>query len=320
MDLEVVVAADQHRLRRWDPRRNVKRVGPVGPAIQHHRWYSHRWQDVAQVGLLEGTVEGIRHRWACTNAEVVCEPAPLLVARKQARTPVAHDLVGHRVASPAIAEIGERGDAIWLFEPVAVCPGMEQRQRSGSLRVGCCVQGGHATTFVGGKDHRPGRPCCVQHGVQILHPSLRGGELAAVVGQAGATLVEQNQPEAGGQLEVEITPPRIFPPIDEVRHVVGHVDQVGVSRTHDLVGDRDSATPRISKLRRRHARHCLQEQSRGQPADMRATVCRPPQAGRASTNTTSPSQPTGTRGSTTCVTCCAARPAAPWLDASRPAM
>ena len=193
------------------------------------------------------------------------------------------------------------------------------------------------------KDHRPGRPCRVQHGVQILHAGLQRGELAAVVGQARATLVKQDQPEARSQLEVEIPPSRILPRVDEVRHVVGHVDQIGVSVTYDLVGDRDSATPRILDLRRRHARHCLQEQSWRQPADMSAggrdldaceagrqrvsLGCHPdpprttgPHAGRASTNTTSPSQPTGTRGSTTCVTRCAARPATPWLDASRPAM
>lgn len=238
--------------------------------MQHHRWYPYGRQDIAQVGLLEGTVEGIRHRWASANTEVVCEPAPLLLAWKQARTPLAHDLVGQRVGSPAIAEISERGDAICVFEPVAVCPGMEQRQRSGPLRIGRCVQDGHATTFVRGKDHRPGRPCCVQHGVEILHPSLQGGELAAVVGQAGATLVEQDQPETRSQQAVEIPPSRILPRVDEVRHVVGHVDQIGGSLTNDLVGDRDSATPRILDLRRRHARHCLQEQSWRQPADMPA--------------------------------------------------
>jgi hypothetical protein len=247
--------------------------------MQHQRWDSHGRQDVAQVGLLEGTVEGIRHRWACANTEVVREPAPLLLAWKQARTPVAHDLVRHRVGSPAIAEVSEGGDAISVFETVTACSGVEQRQRPGPLRVGRGVQDGHAATFVRGKDHRPGRPCCVQHRVQILHPSFQGGELAAVVGQAGATLVEQDQPETRSQQEVKIPPSRILPRVDDVRHVVGHVDQIGVPLTYDLVGDRDSATARILDLRRRHVRHCLQKQSWRQPADcpprqeLRAVAC-----------------------------------------------
>jgi hypothetical protein len=106
--------------------------------------------------------------------------------------------------------------------------------------------------------------------MEILHPRLQGGELATVVGQAGATLVEQDQPETRSQLKVEVPPSRILPRVDEVGHVVGHVDQIGFSVTYDLVRDRDSATPRILDLRRRHARHCLREQSWRQPADMSA--------------------------------------------------
>jgi hypothetical protein len=52
---------------------------------------------------------------------------------------------------------------------------------------------------VRGEYHSAGRSRGVEYGVEILHPRLQGGELAAMVGQTRATLVEKDQPETAGQ-------------------------------------------------------------------------------------------------------------------------
>ncbi len=85
----------------------------------------------------------------------------------------------------------------------------------------------------------PGLPLArtggVEHGMEILHLCLQRRKLATVVRQTGSPLVEQDQPKRLGKSQVEAAPPRIPPGEDEVLHVVGHVNQVGLTVPDSLV-------------------------------------------------------------------------------------
>jgi hypothetical protein len=123
----------------------------------------------------------------------------------------------------------------------------DERPRPFGIRRG--EQRGRAASLVRSEDHGLVRAGRIEHGAEVLHSRLERGELPAVIGEAGASLVEQDQPERSGQPPVEVAPARIAPDVAEVRHVVRHVDEVGLPVADDLVGDRDAAGAGIARLR-----------------------------------------------------------------------
>jgi hypothetical protein len=62
--------------------------------------------------------------------------------------------------------------------------------------------------------------------------------MAAVVGQPGSALVEQDQAERAREQRVEVAPAGLLPAVDEV----------DVSFADDLVRDRDAAAPGVLDL------------------------------------------------------------------------
>jgi hypothetical protein len=69
-----------------------------------------------------------------------------------------------------------------------------------------------------------------------------------VVGQPGASLVEQDQAEPLRQRLVEAAPTWIAHRKHEVRHVVGHVDEVDVALAQHLIRDGDATAPGIGDI------------------------------------------------------------------------
>src|SRR5437867_6373260 len=51
-----------------------------------------------------------------------------------------------------------------------------------------------------------------------------------------------------GESLVEAAPVQRFPAVDEVGHVVGHVEEVDISVADNLVGDRDGAAPCVADV------------------------------------------------------------------------
>jgi hypothetical protein len=66
-----------------------------------------------------------------------------------------------------------------------------------------------------------------------------------MVGQPGAALVEQDQPERAREALVERSQKLRLPAVNEIRHPIGHVDEIHVALTDHLVRDRDAAVVRI---------------------------------------------------------------------------
>ena len=212
----------------------------------------------AQVGLVERAVERVRHRWAGADAQRSSRTS----AAPPRRMSVGHPSRRSSSATPACPS--GRGDRASC---AADCQGRPARRRTAGMEQR------KRRAYAPGRSRRTAPPSrsprakpkttalrrvrSVEHRAQVLHPRLERRELAAVVGQPRAALVEQDQPKRPRQPQVEVAPARILPPVDEIRHVIGHVHEVGVSLAHDLVGDRDTAATRIPDLTDRHAGHCL---------------------------------------------------------------
>src|SRR5579884_553569 len=73
-----------------------------------------------------------------------------------------------------------------------------------------------------------------------MRPRLERRELTAVIGQAGAALVVEDQPKRTGKPLIEVSPVRVLPPVDEVRCVIRDKDKIRRAAADNLVRNRDS--------------------------------------------------------------------------------
>ncbi len=120
--------------------------------------------------------------------------------------------------------------------------------RPRALRIGWCVERGHPAPFLRSQDDGVRGSSRVEHRPQVLHRRLQRGELRTVIGETRAALVEQDQSERAGEALVERPPTRYLPAVDEIRHVVGYVNKVGLALTGDLIRDCDAAVARVPDL------------------------------------------------------------------------
>ena len=106
----------------------------------------------------------------------------------------------------------------------------------------------HAAALMRAEDHGMRRSCCVENGVKILHSRLQRRELAAMIGDPRASLVEQDQPKRSGEPHIEVPPQRIVPAASEIGNEVWHVYEVEVAVSDYLVGDGHSTVSGIANL------------------------------------------------------------------------
>ena len=126
---------------------------------------------------------------------------------------------------------------------------MEQRKCASALRVGRGEQRRHSAPLMRRENDCLLRSGGVEHSMQVLHPRLQCRELAAVIGQPGASLVEQDQPKRPRQAQVEVAPTWVLPRKDQVRHETRHVHEVGLAASKYLIGDRRAAIADVAGLR-----------------------------------------------------------------------
>ena len=210
----------------------------------------HRRQHIAKVRLVERAVERVCDGGARSDTDGVREPASIVLVRSERRPHLDEDLVAPLPDAPPFPDTGQilpRRLGVGA-KGGALCSRMEEHERPRPLRIGRGEQDGHRAPLVRAEDHWIGRPRRVENRVQVLHPRLQRRELAAVIGETGSPLVEQDQPERTGEAEVEVAPPWILPPVHEVRGPLGHVHEVDVAFAHHLVGDRDSTVARVPDL------------------------------------------------------------------------
>src|SRR5262245_1120817 len=93
---------------------------------------------------------------------------------------------------------------------------LEDGKRFRPLRVRRRVERRPTAAFVRAEHDRALRANRVEHGAHVLHSRLERREKRTAIGETGAPLVEENQPERPCKSLVELTPVRRLPEIDEV--------------------------------------------------------------------------------------------------------
>src|SRR5581483_10940442 len=131
--------------------------------------------------------------------------------------------------------------------------GMKEDERARSLGIRGGVQRGHRAAFVRRQQNGVRGARAVEDRVQVLHPRLEGAELPAVIGETRPALVEENQSKRLGKLLVEGAPVPRLPAVDEVRHEIRDIREVGLTVAHELVGDCDATVARVPDVCR-HSR------------------------------------------------------------------
>ena len=246
----------------------------------------HGGEHGPQVALEEGAVEGVGHLRARTEPQVVREPAPLDGIVVDGRRTVAEQVVREVARPPLVAQLGELGDGARIVDHRRELQ-VEQDQRTGALGVGGREQRRHRAALVRAEHHRALRPHGVEHRAEVLHARLQRGEVRAVIGEPGAALVEEDQPERRRQPLVERPDARGLPRVDQVRDVVGHEHEIDVAVPHHLVGDGGAAGARVRDVARLHRRIVPSRSPRGKadaggaPARRGTSASRSAHGGRA---------------------------------------
>ena len=88
----------------------------------------------------------------------------------------------------------------------------------------------------------------IHDGPHVVHALLKCWDSADPVGEAGAALVEADEPREGAQALEEVSRPRVLPLVFEMGHEAGDEDEVNWPRARDLVRDVEIAALRVVGL------------------------------------------------------------------------
>ena len=91
-----------------------------------------------------------------------------------------------------------------------------------------------------------------------------------MIGQTRAALVKQNEAERTRQPLVEHSELLNLPVVNEIRHPAGHINEIDIALTDNLIGDRDTTVTHVAD-RTLHQR-ILTDLSHASNAGLRATV------------------------------------------------
>ena len=253
---QVVLAGDLDQARVRDESRQVAALldaqAAVVRPVEHQRRHAHGGQHATDVDLRVHAGEPERRARARAHAQVRRPPLPergivrlarraLLQADRPA--PAAHDLLAERV--PLLARRAPR--VVRLAQALRVAA--DHHQRFGALRVRRREQAAHRSAL-GHAQQRGARGAHrVHHRADVVHPLLERRQLRHAVREAGAALVEQDQPRERGEPEEEARERGLLPEVLEVRDPAHHEHEVERAVAHDLVGDVDVAAARVAHAR-----------------------------------------------------------------------
>ena len=132
--------------------------------------------------------------------------------------------------------------------------GPEKNESTGSFRVGRGEQHAHRTAFGLPKKGSPLGTDSVHDGANIIHPNFEVGDAANAVREAGATLIEQDEPRKACDTRKEINPDRVLPIPVKVGDEARNVDEIEIALSQYLISDAHVAALGIAGLRRFHGR------------------------------------------------------------------
>ena len=125
----------------------------------------------------------------------------------------------------------------------------EQYERRGSLRICRCEENAHRRTLPDREDCGSRQPGRVHHRTQIVHPRLKVWRSRDAIGHPHSAFVEYDDPGEARELTQERSLARHVPNQRHVRNAAGHVNNVNVSATGDLVCDVEFAAAGVVSFR-----------------------------------------------------------------------
>jgi hypothetical protein len=221
---------------------------PRSPRAEHERRHVDGREDVAQIRLLPHPVERVAGGGARAHAHRVCEPFAVVgVPMERGRDPGEH-LVGQGERPPSLADALEL--VVAARRRLVVGGRMEEDQRGRPVRVGRGREARHRRALLPAEDDGALRADRVQDRAHILHARLQRRKETAAVREAGAALVEEDQPKRLREALVEGPPASRLPVVDQIRVVVGDEDEICRGVSDDVIGNRGLAAPHVPDVER----------------------------------------------------------------------
>ena len=213
--------------------------GAVAAAVQDQRGGGHLRQHVAEVGLQEALDDLDGAADAGAHAHVAGEPAGEGGVADLARRPQGEDLVDVEEAAQDGLEGGELvwGRAGWVVGGAEDGGGGVGGHAGHPVGVGDGGEEGDRAAVEDAEQRGPAGPHRVHHGEEVVHVLGERGVAARAVGHAGAALVEQDQPAAGGEAAEETGEGGVLPADLQVAGEAGEEHQVDGAVAQDLVGE-----------------------------------------------------------------------------------
>ena len=141
-------------------------------------------------------------------------------------------------------------DALRRRRLVGVRPVEDRAERP--LRIRGREQRRHRRTLGDAHDDGSLRPGSVHHGANVVHPLLERRHAVDLVGQAGASLIEDDRSGKAREPPPPRRHARLLPLVLDVRSRARHDDEVERALAEHLVGDGDLVRVRVSRLRDIH--------------------------------------------------------------------
>ena len=126
---------------------------------------------------------------------------------------------------------------------------LEEDQSGGRLRIGRREEGCHLTALSSAEYESALGTRPLEHRPHVVHARLQTCPAgSSAVGEAGAALVEHDQPKRPRQALVELPVVRRLPVIDAIGDEVGDEDEIALGRAHQLVRDRDTVVAGVADV------------------------------------------------------------------------
>ena len=118
------------------------------------------------------------------------------------------------------------------------------------LSPGSLMLGNEGQRYECAHDHGTLRADGVHDDLEVVYPALKHRDLADAVGEAGATLVEQDHTRERREPIEEARRRGLLPPVLDIRHEARHEEEIAWPIAHRLVRDVDAVGLRVAGLGR----------------------------------------------------------------------
>ncbi len=161
------------------------------------------------------------------------------------------------------ANLRRRSPRVVLVRVPALGEGPEEHECVHALGIRGRQEDRERAAFGVPEHDRPLAARSVHHRAKVVHPRLEVGHALGPVREAGAALVEAQQPRERAEAIEEVRMTRLLPVLLEMRDEPGHEQEIDRSSTGHLIGDAEPVRFGVPNRRSGLGRHNRQRRGRG---------------------------------------------------------